>query len=414
MATTCLALCPGAPPRLACSLCSCSPATRCCARRNRLSSHSGEPRRLAVPGSAEVAGSAAGTRGRLLNLAPPALGCRLCDASQGPDCRGEARLPPCPAAEPSVEAAAGGVAQDGTGAGTAGAAADGGGGGGSSTGAIIGGVVGGVVAAAGVLTLLLVRRRRHRRQRERERQLPFHASEVRSQQKLHFPAAAAPPCLACACALVRLLLWHFAVQRQFIAPLPACKPPDPVPQDKSSYSLPAARGAPSGRPDPLPLLPSPFAALTAELEPSPTHSVSDPALGSPAGQRRPAQRTVSAGSFFSRLMGRDGEAAVAAAGAALLAPKSCLGWAGLGSPQPGRAGSCAGELGLIERHTSLWLQTPTGPWIERLTGTWPVSVCAAAWIGLRENVAGPDRRWLAKPGCLLAAAQHSLLEASRW
>ena len=100
--------------------------------------------------------------------------CRLCDASGGPECRGEARIAPCPAGEPWLAAA--GTTPDGNGSSTGTAARAGGG---SSTGATVGGVVGGIAAAAMALVLLLVWRRRRRR-RQRRQALPIIVTEVSS------------------------------------------------------------------------------------------------------------------------------------------------------------------------------------------------------------------------------------------
>ncbi|KAI7838603.1 hypothetical protein COHA_007611 [Chlorella ohadii] len=81
--------------------------------------------------------------------------------------------------------------------------------------------------------------------------------------------------------------------------------------DKSIYSLPpagpltpATNGAGGGPPQPL--LPSPFAALAAELEPSPTHSSSEPAMGGIGERRRPFHKSASVGSLASKLLGAGG------------------------------------------------------------------------------------------------------------
>ncbi|PRW39362.1 serine threonine- kinase [Chlorella sorokiniana] len=82
--------------------------------------------------------------------------------------------------------------------------------------------------------------------------------------------------------------------------------------DKSSYSLPPGPAAPptdgARASPPQPLLPSPFAALAAELEPSPTHNSSEPAMGGMAvqQQRRPFHKSASVGSLAGKLGGVGG------------------------------------------------------------------------------------------------------------
>lgn len=235
--------------------------------------------------------------------------CRLCDSSGGPDCRQEAKLAPCPTDEPQEAAA--GAATDGNGStATAAVGGDGSSGGSSSTGAIVGGVVGGVAAAAAVLTLLLVWRRRRQRRRRRESALPVSVAEVRA------GSLTAALSMGWAAGKVWRSCWlpHVWQELRQDPCLPAHLYIRPQAQDKSSYRLPpAGPAAPATNgarpPSPQPLLPSPFAALAAELEPSPTNSASEPTLSVFSERRRPFHKSASAGSLAGKLRGGSGAGA---------------------------------------------------------------------------------------------------------